>query len=158
MAILRTAVGRARASITVPGRIADAEALWYDLDRWPVFVDGFGRLVSAEGPWPGVGSVVTWDSRSGGRGRVREQVGAHEARAGQTLAVEDAKLRGTQAMTFESAGEQVRLTLIIEYELKERTAVTPVVDLFFVRRALTDSLKRTLVRFARERRSDIEGS
>jgi hypothetical protein len=34
--------------------------------------------------------------------------------------------------------------------------MTPLTDVLFIRRALRDSLKRSLIRFARERRSDIE--
>ena len=40
-------MGRAEASITVPGRAADAEALWYDPQRWQAWVDG-GHPVSTE--------------------------------------------------------------------------------------------------------------
>ena len=40
-------MGRARASISVPGRAADAEALWYDPHRWQAWVDGFGHIVSS---------------------------------------------------------------------------------------------------------------
>ena len=46
--------------------------------------------------------------------------------------------------------------LELEYELKERNAFTPVADALFIRRALRDSLKRSLLRLARERRSDLE--
>ena len=47
-------MGRASASITLPAtRIADAEALWYDLTRWPSFVEGFKHVVKVEGEtWP----------------------------------------------------------------------------------------------------------
>ena len=33
-------MGRVGARIDVPGQASDAEALWYDLGRWPSFVDG----------------------------------------------------------------------------------------------------------------------
>ena len=46
------------------------------------------------------------------------------------------------------------MTLELEYELKERNALTPLTDALFIRRALRDSLKRSLIRFARERRAD----
>ena len=48
------------------------------------------------------------------------------------------------------------MTLELEYELKERNALTPLTDALFIRRALRDSLKRSLIRFARERRADID--
>jgi hypothetical protein len=50
----------------------------------------------------------------------------------------------------------VKITLSIDYELKERNPLTPLVDLLFVRRAIVASLRRTLTRFARERRADTE--
>ena len=50
------------------------------------------------------------------------------------------------------------MTLELEYELKERNALTPLTDALFIRRALRDSLKRSLVRFARERAADIDRS
>jgi hypothetical protein len=147
---------RVRAVETVLGLASDAEALWYDPQRWPAWVDGFGHLAKLEGDWPAVGGRAVWDSKPGGRGRVVERVGAYEARVGQTLEVEDEKLRGSQRVAFSPSADAVKVTLELEYELKERNALTPLTDALFIRRALRDSLKRSLVRFARERRSDID--
>ena len=148
-------MGRTRASVTLPGLASDAEALWYDPQRWPAWVDGFGHTAKLEGDWPAVGARSVWDSKPGGRGRVVERVTAYEARAGQTVEVEDEKLRGTQRVSFEPGNDDVTVVLELEYELKERNALTPVADALFIRRALRDSLKRSLLRFARERRSDL---
>ena len=90
--------------------------------------------------------------RAGGRARRR----AYEARAGQTLEVEDEKLRGTQRVSFAPGPDGVEVALELEYELKERNALTPLTDALFIRRALRDSLKRSLPRFARELARDIE--
>jgi hypothetical protein len=147
---------RVRAAETVPGLASEAEAVWYDPQRWPAWVDGFGHAVKLEGDWPAVGARSVWDSKPGGRGRVIERVSAYETRVGQTVEVEDDKLRGTQRVSFLPDGDAVEVTLELEYELKERNALTPLTDLLFIRRALRDSLKRSLVRFARERRADIE--
>ena len=147
---------RVRAKVTVPGLAFEAEALWYEPQRWPVWVDGFGHLVKLEGEWPAPGARAVWDSKPGGRGRVVERVTAYEARAGQTLEVEDEKLRGTQRVSFRPAADSVEVTLELEYQLKERNAFTPFADALFIRRALRDSLKRSLIRFARERRADRE--
>jgi hypothetical protein len=147
---------RVRAAVTVPGLASEAEALWYDPQRWPVWIDGFGHLVKLEGEWPEPGARAVWDSKPGGRGRVVERVAAYETRAGQTLEVEDEKLRGTQKVTFEPGAGDVEVALELEYELKSTGAMTPLTDVLFIRRALRDSLKRSLTRFARERRSDIE--
>jgi|SRR4051794_4081892 hypothetical protein len=147
---------RVRVTQRVPGLASEAEALWYDPQRWPAFVDGFGHAVKLEGDWPAVGARSVWDSKPGGRGRVVERVTAYETRSGQTVEVEDGKLTGTQRVAFKPDGDAVEVALELEYELKERNALTPFTDALFIRRALRDSLKRSLIRFARERRADME--
>lgn len=143
-------MGRARVRRTVPGRISDAEALWYDPARWPAFLDGFGHLVRRDERWPEAGGELVWDSRPGGRGRVLERVIAHELRAGQTAEVEDERVRGTQRVAFAARGEDVEVTLELRWEIKQRNPLTPVIDLLFIRRAFADSLARTLQRFSYE--------
>jgi hypothetical protein len=106
------------------------------------------------GVWPHRGAGLLWDSRPPGRGRVDERVVAYEARTGQTLEVEDHRITGTQRIEFVPDGDEVRLNLTLEYRLKERSVVTPVVDLLFIRRALRDSLQRTVDRFGHERRAE----
>ena len=114
-------MGRTRASVTLPGLAFEAEALWYDPQRWPAWVDGFGHTAKLEGDWPAVGARSVWDSKPGGRGRVVERVTAYEARAGQTVEVEDEKLRGTQRVSFEPGTDDVKVVLELEYELKDAT-------------------------------------
>ena len=148
-------MGRAAASIQVPGRAADAEALWYDPMRWAAWLDGFAHAAQVPDGWPASGTLL-WTSRPGGRGRVLEEVVAYEPRTGQTLRVEDERLRGTQRVEFRPASDHVTIRVELEYELKERTPLSPIVDLLFIRRELTASLQRSLAGFARERRGDIE--
>jgi hypothetical protein len=148
-------MGKAEASVEVGGLASEAEALWYDPVRWPAWIDGFGHVVAVPATWPAEGRLV-WDSTPGGRGRVLETVTAYEPRGGQTLAVEDSRLRGTQRVEFTPEPDNVKITLSLDYELKERNPLTPLVDLLFVRRAIVASLRRTLTRFARERRADTE--
>ena len=148
-------MGRAAASVDVPGLASEAEALWYDPVRWPAWIDGFGHVVELSDGWPAEGRLV-WNSTPGGRERVMETVMSYEPRGGQTLAVEDSRLRGTQRVEFKPGPEAVHVTLSLDYELKERTPVTWLVDALFVRRAILASLRRTLARFARERRGDME--
>jgi polyketide cyclase/dehydrase/lipid transport protein len=145
-------VSTVRASVSIPGRrIAQVEELWYDRTRWPSFVDGLKHVHAVEGDYPQAGSVVKWESFPGGRGRVLEKVVAYEPRTGQQLDVQDTQIRGRQTLRFDSLDDgAVRISLELEYEVKERSTFTPLVDLLFVRRAQTDSLRRTLVRFARE--------
>jgi len=145
-----------RAVQSVPGLASDAEALWYDPQRWPAWVDGFGHVVKLEGEWPAPGARAVWDSRPGGRGRVIERVIAFEARAGHTLAVEDEKLRGTQRVVFEPGSDGVQVALELEYEIKGANVFTPLTDALFIRRALRESLQRSLNRFARELQGDRE--
>jgi hypothetical protein len=139
----------------VPGLASEAEELWYDPVRWASWIDGFGHVVELSDGWPAEGRVQ-WNSTPGGRGRVLETVSAYEPRAGQTLTVEDSRLHGTQRVEFEPRPDAVKLTLTLDYRLKERNAMTWLVDGIFVRRELSASLRRTLARFARERRGDME--
>jgi hypothetical protein len=131
-----------------------AEALWYETSRWAAFVDGLKHVAAVEGDWPHAGARVVWDSHPGGRGRVVERVVAHHPREGQTLEVEDEKLRGTQRVIFEPHEAGVVVALELDYELKERRGVVPVVDLLFIRRPQRESLERTLRRFRVEARDE----
>jgi hypothetical protein len=143
-------VTRVSATITVPGRAVHAERVWYDPARWASWIDGFGHVVSLDDDWPRKGARRLWDSPPQGRGRVSETVLAYEMRIGQSLEVEDARLSGTQSVTFEPQPESVKITLTLDYRLKDRNLITPLVDLLFIRRALNDSLRRTLRRFNSE--------
>jgi hypothetical protein len=124
--------------------------VWYDRSRWASWIDGFGHLAALEGPWPDRGARRVWDSPPGGRGRVVEVVERYESRVGQVLQVEDERLEGTQEVRFEPGPESVKITLSLDYALKERSLLTPLQDLVTVRRPLADSLRRTLRRFASE--------
>jgi hypothetical protein len=138
------------------GTVRGAEALWYDLARWPAFVDGFGHLAKQDGEWPEAGARIVWDSRPGGRGRVVEQVAEYREGEGQRAEVEDERLTGTQEVTFEPAADGVVVTLSLEYRLKQGGPLRIVTDALFIRRAVADSLRRTLIRFERELASDLE--
>ena len=76
-------MGRASATVTVPGRAFETERLWYDPARWPSWVDGFAHVVRLdEELWPRAGAALVWDSPPGGRGRVLETVTALRAAHG----------------------------------------------------------------------------
>ena len=62
-------MGRAAASIEVPGLASEAEELWYDPVRWASWIDGFGHVVELSDGWPAEGRLQ-WNSTPGGRGRV----------------------------------------------------------------------------------------
>jgi polyketide cyclase/dehydrase/lipid transport protein len=143
-------MGRVSAQTDVPGTVEDAEELWYDVRRWPTFVDGFGHVHSCDDGWPGEGTTLVWDSLPNGRGRVVERVGAQSRGEGQTVEVEDPRLRGTQRIAFTSLDDGVEVTLALDYQLKQGGVLRPVLDGLFIRRAVRDSLRRTLDRFGRE--------
>lgn len=154
-------MGRASAALTLPGvRIADAEALWYDLTRWPGFVEGFKHVVRVDDDWPAAGSVLVWDSVADGRGRVTEAVRSHVQREGQVAEIEDPRIVGEQAVRFAPGGTadapEVRISLTLAYELRDRSLLSPVTDLLFIRGAQADALRRTLLRFARELEAERE--
>ena len=142
-------MGKVRSEVRIPAREAAAEALWYDTSRWASFVDGFARVVSVDEGWPREG-VITWESRPQGRGRVLERVTGYAAGDGQVAEVEDDKLTGRQRVRFRADGEGVVVGLELDYELKRRPPLWQLVDALFIRRALRDSLARTLRRFAIE--------
>jgi len=147
-------MARTECSIVVPGRLAEAEDLWYDTKRWPSWVDGFGHLVRVDGDWPMAGSELSWQSRPGGRGRVLERVVEHAPGVGQTVGVEDEALTGTQRVAFAPEEGETRVTLALEFELKGSSVLGPL-RTFFVKRSLTESLRRTLGRFAVEREAEL---
>jgi Polyketide cyclase / dehydrase and lipid transport len=150
-------MGKARAVIDLPGQVSVAESLWYDVNRWASFVDGFAHVEKADGDWPRVGARVRWRSLPNGRGLVQERVTHYEVRSGQTVEVEDPKLRGTQVVKFTPKPEHsCQLEITLDYRLKDGNPFTPVVDALFVRRMLNDALRRTLARFKRELRGDLE--
>jgi uncharacterized membrane protein len=141
-------MGKVRAEVEVAALASAAEELWYDTSRWPTFVDGLAHVAKVEGDWPHAGRVL-WDAKVDGRGRVDERVMTHEARVGQTLAVEDEKISGTQRVEFHPTDNGCRIVLALDYRLKLDKPIAPVIDLF-ARRPMKDSLKRTLTRFRQE--------
>ena len=151
-------MGRVSASVAVPGLASEAEALWYDTSRWPTFIDGLHHVARLEGDWPHAGARVLWDSNPGGRGRVQERVLEFVAREGQTVAVEDEKIHGTQRISFTPAAAGVTVALELRYELKVTRPGMALVDLLFIRRPQRESLQRTLRRFRTEVAAEREGS
>jgi hypothetical protein len=150
-------MGRARTKMVALGRLSEAEALWYDTARWSSFVDGFGHLGKVDEGWPREGATVVWDSRPGGRGRVLERVARYAAGDGQDVEVEDERVTGTQSVRFAADGEdRVAVSLELRYRLKRTFPGSAVVDAIFIRRAMRDSLARTLRRFAIELASERE--
>ena len=148
---------KAKASIDLPARVGAAEALWYDTRRWAAFVDGLHHVERVEGDWPRVGAKVRWASTPDGRGLVEELVERYEVRSGQTLSVEDEQIVGAQTVTFRAKPEDTsEITVELEFRVKNMNAVAAALSSLFIRRAMSDMLRRTLSRFRRELRGDIE--
>jgi hypothetical protein len=144
-----------RRAIEVPATVAEAEELWFDVRRWPAWIDGFGEVVELREPWPRAGGAVVWQSNPYGRGRVTEQAIALDSGHGQAAEVEDDRLSGRQTVSFASVGSGTSVTLEFEYAIKRARPGMFVVDLLFIRRAVADSLRRTLEGFARELGSEV---
>jgi hypothetical protein len=138
-----------RVAMAFPGSVHEAERCWFDTSRWSSWVDGLAEVVSVEGGWPRAG-VVSWRSHPAGRGRVVERVVSYEALSGQTVEVEDDSLRGLQTVAFAPADGTVEVAFSLDYKLRKRSLLTPLVDVLFIRRALTNSLRSTLTRFGVE--------
>ena len=142
----------------IAGSLGTAERLWYDTSRWNAFIDGFARVVDVTGAWPGPGSRLVWESTPAGRGRVVERVVDQRPGDGQEVRVEDPRLTGTQRIAFTALDDGVGVELELEYELVEGGPFGGIVDLLFVRRALRDSLRRTLERFAQTLDEDLQAA
>lgn len=128
--------------------LEQVERRWYELDRWPDWVDGLERIDTVEGEWPRAGAVVRWSSGPAGRGGVRERVLHHAPGVGQSLEVEDPAIAGVQTVRFQPAGDGVEVTLTLEYRLRRHPLVMWLIDTLFVARAMRTSLEATLSRFA----------
>jgi uncharacterized protein YndB with AHSA1/START domain len=142
------AVARERMVVALP--IERAMALWTDPRRWPTWVDGFGRLVEEPRGWPGPGAKLVWESRPGGRGRVTEKALEHQPPVRFVVSVFEERLMGRQTVTFAPEGERTAVAIELDYALTNDTLARKVVDVFFIRPRLRESLRRTLRRFATE--------
>ena len=139
----------AQAGAVVPMAPEAALALWTNVSRWPAFVEGHARTLEVSPEWPAEGARVVWESGPGGRGRVTERVMEHASLRFVTDVFEDA-LTGRQTFRVGEHAEGSRVEVELSYELTGGGPLSAVSDLIFIRRALRDSLRRTLRRFAVE--------
>jgi hypothetical protein len=124
--------------------------LWTDVERWPSFVEGFARPVDRSPDWPRAGARVVWESSPAGRGRVTEKVVEAEGPDRFVTQVFEERLHGTQTFRVVESEGGSRAELALEYELTKYGPLSAVADVIFIRRAIRDSLRRTLSRFAVE--------
>jgi Polyketide cyclase / dehydrase and lipid transport len=124
--------------------------LWTDVDRWPSFVEGFARPVDRSPEWPHAGARLVWESSPAGRGRVTEKVVEAEGPDRFVTQVFEERLHGVQTFRVVESEGGSRAELALEYELTKYGPLSAVADVIFIRRAIRDSLRRTLSRFAVE--------
>jgi polyketide cyclase/dehydrase/lipid transport protein len=144
----------ARAARVVPLTPEAALTLWTDTSRWATFVEGFARVLERSPDWPGEGGKVVWESTPEGRGRVTERVVEHAPGRLVTRVFEEA-LHGRQVMNASEHAEGALVELELEYELARYGPLRVVADVIFIRRALRDSLARTLRSFAVEAEEEV---
>ncbi|MBA2764169.1 MAG: SRPBCC family protein [Thermoleophilaceae bacterium] len=143
---------RTEATRVVESSMHEALSLWHDTDHWPGFIDSFQSLVERSPDWPEPNSSVVWDSIRGGRGRVTERVLANELDR-FTTEVADSEIDAEQSFMAEPAtgGERgVLLRLTLDYEIRDASRFQELMNSLFISRAVRDSLRRTLDRFAIE--------
>lgn len=155
-------MGSATHAVTVPLPPVEAMEIWTDLERWPAFIDGFARTVEVDARWPEEGAELVWESTRSGRGRVVERVVTYEAPPPapevalqshpgriETRVSEEA-MSGEQTVTFAPVPDGARVEIALDYALARAGPLGGLTDVLFIRRALRDSLRRTLGRFASE--------
>ena len=137
------------AAVEIAAAPADVWELYFDADRWPSWVDGFGRVDAADG-YPEQDGTLVWSSVAAGRGSVRERVIAHEPRTLHRIAFSDPESAGELTTRFAVEGDGTRVTLELEYRLASGGPLTWVTDRVFVRSQMRESLRRTLARYRLE--------
>jgi hypothetical protein len=142
---VRTAVAEAEVALAPEAALR----LWTDVSRWASFIEGFARVVELDPSWPDEGSRAIWESIPTGRGRVTEKVAEGDPGRFTTLVFED-RLSGRQTFRAGESEGGARVQLSLEYTLASRGPLGALADLIFIRRALRDSLRRTVERFAVE--------
>ena len=124
--------------------------LWTDAARWSTFVEGFARVLEQDAGWPAEGSRVVWESVPAGRGRVTEKVLTAPAADRFATRVFEDRLIGVQTFRAAESEGGSRVELSLDYTLTKYGALNAVADAVFIRRAVRDSLRRTLFRFGVE--------
>jgi uncharacterized protein YndB with AHSA1/START domain len=141
-------VARERAVTALPP--AAALDLWLDTARWPTFVDGLARIERRHERWPEPGASVVWQSRPGGRGTVTLKVLELEPPSRVVVQVFDDKLTGRETVVVEPDGNGSLMHVELDYSLNQGGPLMAIADAVFIRRALRDSIRRTLGRFVVE--------
>ena len=145
-------VGVVKASTEVPLSLAEAWEGYFDPRGWPEWVDGFAGVVSSEG-YPEAGGTLVWRTGTAGRGKVTEEVQAHEPRRLHRIAFRDPTMTGELETTFSIQGEGTRVSQAMTYRLVER-GIFAFLGALFVRSQVRRSLERSVTAF----RDHVAGS
>jgi Polyketide cyclase / dehydrase and lipid transport len=113
-------------------------------------VEGFAHELERSPEWPAAGARVVWESTPAGRGRVTEKVVEGEGPDRFVTLVFEDRLHGTQTFRVVESEGGSRAELALEYELTKYGPLSALADAIFIRRAIRDSLRRTLSRFSVE--------
>jgi hypothetical protein len=124
--------------------------LWIDPARWSTFIEGFGHVIEQEAGWPAEGTRLVWESVPAGRGRVTEKVVTAPAADRFATRIFEERLIGLQTFRVAESEGGSRVELSLEYTLTKYGPLNVVADAIFIRRAVRDSLRRTLFRFGVE--------
>ena len=138
-------MGSVAAEAQIPLDPEQALELWTTTGRWSTFIEGFARVLERDERWPAEGGKIVWETNPQGRGRVTEKVIERGEGLLCSRVFED-RLSGRQTARFEDG----RMVLELDYELTRTGPMRAVTDVLFIRRALRDSLRRTVHRFAVE--------
>ena len=117
--------------------------LWTDVSRMAELRRGACAGRRAGPRLAGGGRRAIWESVPAGRGRVTEKVAEGGPDRFATLVFED-RLAGRQTFRAIESEGGARVELSLEYTLTKYGPLGPLADVIFIRRALRDSLRRTL--------------
>jgi uncharacterized protein YndB with AHSA1/START domain len=142
-------MSRVSASVAISASLAEVWDYYFDPEGWPAWVDGFGRLESANG-YPEAGGILRWTSGAAGRGQVTERVLEHDPRRLHRVAFEDPESSGELTVAFAIEGEGTRVTQEQEYRLRRGGPLARLTDALFIRSQMRGSLARSLGRLKLE--------
>ena len=106
-------------------------------------------MVANDPGWPAPDARLVWESVPAGRGRVTEKVVESSEDRIATMVFED-RLAGRQEFRVAPGPGGAAVELSLEYTLTKYGPLGVVADALFIRRAIRDSLRRTLFRFGVE--------
>jgi hypothetical protein len=137
-------MGTVSEELLIPASLAEVWDLYFEPDRWRVWVDEFHAVDSMSEGYPEVGGKLVWHSGPAGRGQVAETVLDHEPRRLHKIRFADPHAEGEQLTTFAIEGEGTKVRIELVYGLMQPGFLGPITDRLFIRGQMRGSLARTL--------------